>query len=375
MLIDIAQIKVKAGKGGDGCLSFLRTKRTAFGGPNGGNGGNGGDVYLIADHNLATHMDFRSKEIYKAQNGAPGEGENMHGANGEDLYVRVPTGTLVYELENGKEVLVSDMLDDGGTFLMASGGHGGRGNATFKSSTNQAPRETTLGTKGEEKTLKLEIKLIADIGLVGLPNAGKSTLINQLTSANAKTANYPFTTLFPNLGTCKLASGQTVVIADIPGLIEGASEGKGLGDEFLRHIERTRFLIHIVEPQLSEDRKELVASAVKNYQIIRKELQSYRVDLSGKPEIVVINKLDITEVNEAFDEIVKSFKKIKVKVLGISAVTGQGIEELKIEMMKVLEKSPKIQKFEAAQPIKRFNISNLPNKRLVFKIPHTDEGR
>ncbi len=373
MLVDVATIKVQAGNGGRGIVSFLREKGNARGGPNGGNGGNGGSVYLVADHNLATLIDFRSKAVYKAENGAPGQGKDMTGIDGEDIRIKVPTGTLVYELDNEEATLIGDLVEDGQELLVAKGGVGGRGNASFKSSTNQAPRQYTPGTPGEAKELKLEIKLIADIGLIGMPNAGKSTLLNHLTAAKAKVGSYPFTTLSPNLGVCRFVNGKEAVIADIPGLIEGASAGKGLGDEFLRHVERTRLLVHVVDPIPVEEDVPFAQLALHNYEVIRKELEDYSAALIDKPEVVVVNKLDITEVAEQFEDIKGSFAKKGLEVYGISAFTGRGVEELKLKLMDMLDKLPPAKPFRTAKVVKKIDIKDLPNRRMVFRIPSVED--
>lgn len=424
-LIDTALIQVSAGNGGDGKLSLRREKYIPKGGPDGGNGGNGGDVYFIADHNLATLADFKSKPKYQAQHGEEGGKNVRQGGNGEDLYISVPVGTLIYEvrekdLQNGEtaantnqegsadevtdfrqriknvettQVLVADFTEHGQKLLIAHGGRGGRGNDSFKSSTNQTPMQFTRGTLGQSKTIKLEVKIIADIGFVGLPNAGKSTLVNSVTNANAKVDSYPFTTIFPNLGFWELKSGESVIVADIPGLIEGASTGKGLGDEFLRHIERTRIILHLIDPYTQEisestaleeefnslseekalellesaDKQALVKKAIASYNVIRKELEDHKTNLQDKPEIVVINKIDITEVKEAYKSIKEHFEqKFDVKVFGISAVTGEGLEDLEEEVIKMLDLHPKRVQFDVAKPVKVFTIENLPNKRMVF---------
>jgi GTP-binding protein len=379
MFVDIATIKVKAGNGGNGHVSFRREKNLAKGGPNGGDGGDGGSVYLVGDPNLSTLMDFRTKPSYKAQKGEEGGKSNMTGANGEDLLIQVPLGTLVYDIEEN-DLLIGDLIDSDQRVLVATGGRGGRGNHSFKSSTNQAPVQFTPGVSGEEKQLRLEIKVLADVGLVGFPNAGKSTLVNVLTAANAKTGSYPFTTLTPNLGVCKLPSGEEIVVADIPGLIEGASQGKGLGDEFLRHVERTRVLVHMIDPiefvsepdlnDFSEDISNAILyanNAWSKYEAIRKELGEYNPNLLNKQEIVVINKLDITEVADCFKETEKLFKEKDIAVLGVSAATGEGSDVLRNELMRVLADVPKVAPFSTAKPVKTFTLDTLPNRRIVFR--------
>lgn len=364
-MIDLAKIQVKAGNGGDGLVSFRHEKFVAKGGPDGGDGGKGGSVYAVADHNLATLIDFRSKKVFKAGNGQSGGNKNKKGYDGEDLAIKVPTGTLVYQLDGQEEILIADLSEDGQEVLLAKGGKGGVGNKTFSSSTNRAPRQYTKGKPGEVKELKLEVKLIADVGLVGMPNAGKSTLINVLTNTSAKVADYPFTTLSPNLGVLKLKSGKKVIISDIPGLIEGASTGKGLGDEFLRHVERTRLLIHLIDPYQADT--DLVEKALGDYQVIEKELKNYQIDLTQKEELVAINKLDITEIKEIFPQIKKAFKnKFDLDVLGISAVSGEGLDVLVNLITKKLAEIPFKPLVEQPEAVKIYTIDNVPNKRLVY---------
>ena len=266
-------------------------------------------------------------------------------------------------------ILVSDLINNGDEFLVAKGGIGGRGNINFKSSRNRTPVQYTPGTKGEEKDIRLEIKMIADVGLIGSPNAGKSTLLNSLTNANAKVANYPFTTLSPNLGVHKVNKDHNIIIADIPGLIEGASEGKGLGEDFLRHIERTRILIHIIDP-MNGSSEDLVSNALEEYKIIRKEVENYGKDIDKKTSIVVINKIDVTEIREVFEDIKREFEKIGISVFGISSVTGEGVGDLIKKAVYLLEDIPRHTFFEAKKVVKRYNIENLPNRRVVF-----DKGR
>lgn len=393
-MIDTALIKIQAGDGGNGRVSFRREKYVPKGGPDGGDGGDGGSVYFTGDRNMSTLMDFRSKPFYKAQDGEEGGKKQMHGANGKDLYIKVPVGTLIYEKRLDDEVLVSDLNKHEKAFLAARGGTGGKGNYRFKSSVNRTPVQYTEGVKGEEKEVKLEIKLIADVGLIGAPNAGKSTLLNKLTKSNAKVASYPFTTLSPNLGTYTLKSGKSIIIADIPGLIEGASEGKGLGDEFLRHIERTRLLVFIIDPlspafisegdassfykddnSMSEkdikyDEKSLSENTVKTYEIITNELINYGRNLDKKETIIVINKTDITEIKENMGNIIVQLKhKLgqDTQVFGISAATGEGIEDLMNHVMKLLSKIPEGVEFKTEKPVKLYTIENLPNKRIVYK--------
>ncbi len=382
-MVDVVEIKIKAGKGGDGKVSFRREKFIPKGGPDGGDGGNGGSIYFIADNNMSTLIDFRSKPLFEAQSGQPGGSKNMTGKSGEDLFIKVPVGTLVFEIEGideglggeekevedgedgGREILVSDLVEPRQTFMIARGGVGGKGNLRFKGSENRTPTQYIPGTSGEGKRVRLEIKLIADVGLVGAPNAGKSTLLNRLTNAEAKVADYPFTTLTPNLGIHKVEKGRDIVIADIPGLIEGASQGKGLGDEFLRHIERTRILVHMIDP-LSGKNEDLVENAFENYKMIKKEIDDYGHNLDKKETIVVINKIDVTEIREVFKEIREKFKSENVEVFGISSATGEGLEELIRKMISVLNDIPREVSFEVRKVVKKYTIDNLPNKRVVF---------
>jgi len=364
-MIDLALIKVKAGDGGDGVVSFRREKFVPKGGPDGGDGGAGGSVYALVDHNLATLMDFRSKAIFEAESGINGMGKNKKGPDGEDLVVKVPLGTLIYEVVGEREILIEDMDEDGKKLLLAKGGRGGVGNYRFRSSTNQSPKQYTKGGVGKERDIKLEVKIISDVGLIGAPNAGKSTLINALTDARAKVGGYPFTTLSPNLGVLRLKNGQSAVISDIPGLIEGASQGKGLGDEFLRHVERTRLLVHMIDP-FEQGVEDLVDVALEKYDMIQQELKDYVVDLSKKEQIVAVNKLDITEVNKSFEKIKKAFKKKGIEVMGISAVSGEGLGELTNVMTEKLSKIKKEPLAAKKTPVKLYTIDNLPNKRMVF---------
>ena len=327
-MVDLVEIKVKAGKGGDGKVSFRREKFIPKGGPDGGDGGKGGDVILVADNNMSTLVDFKSKRVFEAEDGQQGGSKNMSGKSGSSLYIKLPVGTLVYEMreefiENGdtgedgknegsfddsKQVLVCDLVTPGQEYVIARGGIGGKGNINFKGSKNRSPLQYTKGTAGDEKILKLEIKLIADVGLVGAPNAGKSTLLNRLTNASAKVANYPFTTISPNLGILRIEKGKDIVLADIPGLIEGASVGKGLGDDFLRHVERTRILIHLIDP-LTSGYENLDENSFKDYLMIREELGKYGKKLDTKKSLICINKIDVTEVRNAFENIKNRFEK------------------------------------------------------------------
>ena len=318
MFIDEAKIKVKAGDGGHGCLSFRREKFIPKGGPDGGDGGRGGDVYFEAVENLDTLADFMGRHLWKAQRGEEGQGANKHGSNGQDLVIPVPPGTLIYDEELG--LLLKDLNKVGMKVCVCKGGRGGKGNRHFATPTHQTPRETTRGKPGQERQLRLELKLIADIGLIGMPNAGKSTLISRCSKAKPKIADYPFTTLEPVLGIVELSNFRRFVMADIPGLIEGAHEGTGLGFEFLRHIERTTILAHIIDIMPSDG-----SDPVENYYKIRDELKQYSSALAEKPEFIIANKIDL---DKDLKIIKKLNKKLKNKLIPISAVTGQGIKEL-----------------------------------------------
>ena len=321
--IDEAKILVRSGKGGNGCVSFRREKYIPKGGPDGGDGGKGGDVYLRASSKLLTLYDFRHKRVHEAQNGQPGMGKQRYGRSGDDLIIDVPVGTLVYEvLEDGRERLLVDLVQDGQIFLVAKGGRGGKGNVHFKSSTMRTPRFAQPGEEGEEKTIRLELKIIADVGLVGLPNAGKSTFISRISAARHKIASYPFTTLTPNLGVVEDDFGRRMVVADIPGLIEGAHKGHGLGDRFLKHVERTRFLVHILSV---EDVS--LGNIFSGFELINNELGKSSPVLAQKEQILVLNKIDLLK-DEDLSKIQESLSSYKQKVFLISALTGKGVEQL-----------------------------------------------
>lgn len=319
--VDQVIIEVKAGDGGCGCLSFRREKFIPNGGPDGGDGGKGGSIYFIVDTALTTLLDYRYMRHCKAKNGAPGLGKNMHGKNGESLELRVPAGTLVYDDETGE--LLADLTKVGEPILFLAGGQGGRGNARFATSTNRAPRHTQPGVAGETKQLRLELKLLADVGLVGLPNAGKSTLISSVSAAKPKVADYPFTTLVPNLGVVPYGGYKTMVMADIPGLIAGASDGHGLGTRFLRHVERTDLFLHLVDLTCMQE-----GDPFENFQMINNELRSHDESLSQKPQLVVLTKMDVPEAKELGQELTMHFESLGYPVFPISAVTGEGLKEL-----------------------------------------------
>jgi GTP-binding protein len=319
--VDQVKIDVKAGDGGRGCVSFLREKFVPKGGPDGGDGGKGGDVFFVVESALTTLLDFRYMRHYKAKNGAPGLGKAKHGKNGESLELRVPPGTLVYDDETGE--LLADLTEPGQRILFMTGGQGGRGNARFATSTNRAPRHAQPGIPGELKQLRLELKLLADVGLVGLPNAGKSTLISSVSAAKPKVADYPFTTLVPNLGVVPYGGYKTMVMADIPGLIEGASEGHGLGTRFLRHVERTDLFLHLVDLTCMQE-----GDPFENFQMLNNELCNYDDSLSQKPQLVVLTKMDVPEAKEQAQQLAMHFESLGYPVYQISAVTGEGLKEL-----------------------------------------------
>ncbi|NEQ74536.1 MAG: GTPase ObgE [Okeania sp. SIO2C9] len=327
--IDQAEIQVEAGKGGDGMVAFRREKYVPAGGPSGGNGGRGGSVILVAVENLQTLLDFRFQRIFKAENGKRGGPKNMTGASGSDRLIEVPPGTMVYDAET--EELLGDLVKPGQSFCVAKGGKGGLGNKHFLSNSNRAPEYALPGLEGETRMLRLELKLLAEVGIIGLPNAGKSTLIAALSAARPKIADYPFTTLVPNLGVVRKPTGDGTVFADIPGLIEGASAGLGLGHEFLRHIERTKLLLHLVD--LTD------INPVENYQTIQNELKVYGRNLEDKKQILALNKVDAVDLESLeMQELVSRFREIsRGKVFLISAVAGVGLKELMEEVWQVLE--------------------------------------
>lgn len=321
MFIDEVKIRVKAGDGGNGCVAFRREKYVPRGGPSGGDGGRGGDVYLVSSEHYNTLLHFRFNPEHKAERGRHGEGNNRTGRDGASIELPVPVGTLVYDEETGE--LLHDFTKPGERFLVARGGRGGRGNARFATPTHQAPTEHEPGFPGEEKRLRLELKLLADVGLVGFPNAGKSTLISRISAARPKIADYPFTTLEPHLGVVEAGEGRSFVVADIPGLIEGAHEGHGLGTRFLRHIERTRLLVHLVDVSEASGR-----DPVHDYEVILRELASFSPALAAKPMLVVASKIDIAQDPARIEAVARLAEKSGLPFLAISSVTGEGIPAL-----------------------------------------------
>ena len=338
--VDEATIRVEAGKGGDGCLSFRREKNIPFGGPDGGDGGNGGSVYLQVDEGLNTLVDFRHARLFRAGKGQTGMGQQRYGKTGEDKVITVPLGTLVYDEETGE--LIGDMTEPDQKLLVAQGGVNGLGNIHFKSSTNRAPRQITKGTEGEDRDLRLEMQVLADVGLAGLPNAGKSTFITAVSAARPKVADYPFTTLHPNLGVVSVGVAESFVIADIPGLIEGAAEGAGLGIQFLKHLSRTRLLLHIVDIASEE----IGNNPVEDIRTIEKELEKYGSDLLDKERWLVLNKTDLMleEDREILSNEIIEQLGWTGQVFNISAVTGDGCKELTYKIKHRLDEIDELNK-------------------------------
>ncbi len=359
MFIDQVNIHVKSGKGGDGMVHFRREKFVPLGGPDGGDGGKGGDVIFEVKSTLNTLSAFRQNEKFAAQPGKNGGGSQMTGRGAEDLIISVPPGTVIYDAETG--ALLGDLTDPGQRLTVCKGGRGGRGNQHFVNSRNQAPRTAERGEPHEEKSLRLELKLIADIGIIGLPNAGKSTLLSVLTNAKPKIGAYPFTTLEPNLGVANIDDDTTVVMADIPGLIEGAAEGAGLGHDFLRHIQRTRVLIHMIDGQ-SED-------PLADFSQINTELSLFDTKLGNKPQIVVLNKIDQPDVLERLKEIKASFKKKKIELITASAMARTNTRDILISAYKKLQELPAEVLEEEALPVYKPDVD--PNQ---FEITREESG-
>ena len=325
--LDQCKIYVRSGAGGDGCVSFRREKFVPFGGPDGGDGGDGGDVYAEAVDNLNTLIDFRYSQHFKADRGTHGMGKNRTGARAEDLIIKVPVGTQIFE--DDQETLIADLDEVGERVLLAKGGSGGWGNQRFKSSVNQAPRRFNPGTEAEERWIWLRLKLIADAGIVGLPNAGKSTFLSAVSAAKPKIADYPFTTLHPNLGVVSLGVGSSFVLADIPGLIEGASEGVGIGTRFLGHVERCAVLLHLVDATQGD--------ADEAYRIVREELEAYGGHLADKPEIVALNKIDALDEDALAQDVARLEAACGHKPLLVSGATGKGVPEVTAALFKVIQ--------------------------------------
>lgn len=381
MFVDYAKINVKAGDGGNGVVAFRREKYVPMGGPAGGDGGRGGSIVIQADEGLSTLMDFKYRRHFKGERGKHGQGKNMHGAGGQDIIIRVPAGTVIKD--DASEEVIADLTNHGQTVVVARGGRGGRGNTRFATAANKAPSIAENGEPGEEKWIRLELKLLADIGLVGLPNAGKSTLIANVSAARPKIADYPFTTLVPNLGVVRLKNGESFVLADIPGLIAGAHQGAGLGHRFLRHIERTRVLIFVLDTAQTESQ-----NVLKDYYTLRDELEKFSADLAAKPYLIAANKMDLPEARQNIAALQEEFAD---QLIMISAATGQGTEELMTKACQLLASLPQeetiagdevvLRKFEEEPPFiiefvnGVFEVSGKRIEKLVAMTNFTtDEG-
>ena len=354
-MIDRVEIYVKAGDGGNGVVGFRREKFVPLGGPDGGDGGNGGSVYLVGDGGVSTLLAFRYKKHFQAEKGVHGKGKNMHGKRGEDLFIKVPLGTQVrLKTEASSGVLIADVVEQEQQVTVAKGGKGGWGNTHFATSTNQAPRTAERGKPGEEKRLVLDLKLIADVGIIGYPNAGKSTLLSAVSQARPKIADYPFTTLEPALGVVEMGY-QSFVLADIPGIIEGAHEGRGLGLDFLRHIERTKALIHLVDGS-SEN-------PVSDFKKVEAELVAYEATLKDRPRIIAVNKIDLPHVRARIPQLEREFQELGVSVHFISAATGEGVKELISKAWELVSKAPRLSRKKEEEEFKVFRPRPLPSKK------------
>jgi len=361
MFTDYVKIYAKAGNGGNGAISFRHEKYVAAGGPDGGDGGKGGDVYFKVDKDANTLIEFRFNKKYKANNGENGSGAKKYGKSADDLIIPVPIGTVIKDAETNE--ILADLDEPEEKVLILKGGKGGLGNSHFATSTRQAPRFAIDGEKGEEKELILELKLLADVGLVGFPNVGKSTFLARVTSAKPKIANYEFTTLEPNLGVVKTKSGKSFVIADIPGIIEGASEGAGLGLQFLRHIERTRVLLHFIDASGTSGR-----DVEKDFETITNEFSKYNASIQNKPQILIASKIDITQENEDLKKLEDIAKKNNLKLFKISSVTGEGIDDLMNYLVTLIEQIPKSDYYTNNQNIeKKVKVYTL-EKEEAFKV-------
>lgn len=360
MFVDIAKVFIKSGDGGNGAVSFRREKYVPFGGPDGGDAGKGGDVIFVVDASMRTLLDFKYKKKHIAERGENGAGSNMYGKDGKNLIIKVPVGTVVRDAETNK--VIADLKEDGQQVTAAYGGKGGKGNARFATATRQAPDFAQPGMPGEERWVVLELKLLADVGLVGFPNVGKSTILSMVTGAKPKIANYHFTTLTPNLGVVEIPGVNSFVLADIPGLIEGAHEGVGLGIEFLRHVERTKVLIHVIDVSGIEGR-----DPIDDYYKINEELKLYSDKLSKKPQIIAANKVDITGADENFEKLKEEADKLGLKLFKISAATNQGLRELMLYAGSLLDtvEEEEIQEDEMFMP---------EEKRFTYEISRADDG-
>lgn len=357
MFTDYAKITIKSGNGGDGAVTFRREKYVAAGGPDGGDGGRGGSIYFRVDPNANTLIDFRYNKKFKAENGENGSGGHKYGKSGQDLYINVPIGTIIKDAETGK--IVADLSEEGQEELILKGGRGGKGNSHFATATRQVPRFAQTGEDGEEKEIILELKLLADVGLLGFPNVGKSTFLSVVTDAKPKIANYHFTTIEPNLGVVKTEHGDSFVIADIPGIIEGASEGVGLGIQFLRHVERTRLLLHVIDVSGIEGR-----NPVQDFYTINEELKTYSEKLSKRKQIIVANKIDIMQDETGYKELEALAKKEGLEIYKISGATGEGVSKLLDRVAEVLKTLPKEELVEVDERV----VYTLEEDKDEFKV-------
>lgn len=355
MFIDRAEISVKAGKGGDGAVHFRREIYEPAGGPDGGDGGDGGSVIFQVDEGMNTLMDFKYKRKYQAEHGADGQKKNMFGKKGKDLIIKVPKGTIIYEKESGK--IMADLSEKGESVVICRGGRGGKGNTHFKNSRRQAPDFAQPGTLGQGYDIVLELKTIADVGLVGYPNVGKSSLLKRITKANPKIANYHFTTLQPNLGVVEVIEGKSFVMADIPGIIEGASEGIGLGHDFLRHIERTRLILHVLDASGSEDR-----DPIKDFEVIEKELLNFSEKLATREKVVFLNKVDLVYDREELKRIEQYFKDREITTFLTSTVTGEGVVDGMKTITSMLENIEPENLFEELD----YFVEELPSQEIFY---------
>lgn len=363
--VDRAEISVCAGAGGDGLVAFRKEKFIPRGGPAGGDGGKGGDVIFVADPQVNTLVDLRYKRNYSAEKGGNGGPNDRHGKNGESLTIRVPVGTMVYDKSTGR--LIADLVEPGRDYTIAQGGSGGRGNARYATSTLQTPRFAELGMPTDPVDLTLELKLLADVGLVGFPNVGKSTLISRISAAKPKVADYPFTTLVPNLGVVRLEDHQSFVVADMPGLIEGAHEGLGLGHQFLRHIERTRMIVHMLDVSGLSEREPL-----EDYKTINNELDRFGEKLSKLPQIVVLNKIDVEGARELAKEVTAALQQPGLEIYEISAVTGEGVRELTFVLGRMLAQLPKSAP-EVEKKVVRFTVDK--SKEDAWEVENLGENQ
>ncbi|WP_164102961.1 GTPase ObgE [Candidatus Laterigemmans baculatus] len=356
MFVDRVKVELQAGRGGDGCMSFRREKYVARGGPDGGDGGDGGSIILQAREGVNSLADFVGRQFWRAPKGMPGSGSGRHGRNAKDMVLYVPPGTTVIDPEGN--FTIKDLIEDGDSVLLARGGKGGYGNTHFKSATNRAPRQRTLGGEGEVRTVVLELKSIADVGLIGKPNAGKSTLLSRLSRAHPEIADYPFTTKYPNLGQVHINADQSFVLADIPGLIEGASDGVGLGHEFLRHVERAGILVHLVEPFPADQ-----SDALENYRTIRHELKTYAEELANRPEIVVMTKAELPDADEVHQRLAE---EVGGPVHRISAVTGEGVDGL---LRAIWERLSEVRREAAASSVQPVELSEAATAEVSRTTP------